>query len=162
LIFAPVEAFQTEPEPVSPSARTVPNSRPQPQRWVFLVLGLVALGVVYSFFSARNRQAPPEPVKFVLAPGADVHDLAVSPDGQSVAFVTREGGAHFGFVIFPNSQERRRSADSGSPGRLSDDKMDSMAEQIEAIEYTFSDYRLFSPENRAPRKIRRLWLAETE
>ena len=55
------------------------------------VLGLVLVAIFVAGFGLRTGSEPAQPLKFVLAPGEDVHDPVISPDGRHVAYVTFEG-----------------------------------------------------------------------
>jgi DNA-binding winged helix-turn-helix (wHTH) protein/Tol biopolymer transport system component len=52
---------------------------------------LAAVVVVAAILAMRSGEAEAPVVKFVMAPGLDVHDPVISPDGRQVAFVTFEG-----------------------------------------------------------------------
>ena len=75
-----------------------------------LVLFLAALGV-YVVSGPERNEFGNRVVKFVVAPGEDVHDPVVSPDGRYVAFVTfDEGGALW--IRELSEDEPRRIKDS--------------------------------------------------
>ena len=87
--LAPVEGSgePADGEPAVPS----PRPRPHRRRYVALAASMGALALLlFGAFLTEKEAAGPPLLKFVLAPGEDVHDPVISPDGRYVAFVTKK------------------------------------------------------------------------
>ena len=82
--------------------------------FVVAALALVGLGLVLAF-SPSSEPGVSGPVrKFALAPGEDVHDPVISPDGRYVAFTKSEGEGGLWIQALTEETPRRISGSEGA------------------------------------------------
>ncbi len=77
--------------------------------WAATALAWAMAAVLAMSWSFGSQTDPPRRLKLALAPGEEVHDAAISPDGLRVAYVTLEDG---GLWIRDLAEEQSR----GIPG----------------------------------------------
>ena len=83
------------PEPLA-EERLARDPATQPRKWRTVAVGMAAavattLAILFSLGSWVGSDDPGQVTKSVLAPGEDVHDPVISPDGRYVAFARHEG-----------------------------------------------------------------------